>query len=803
MARARAVETRLERLLPSLEEYFTSGLLTHDETQDVARQRTHWEYRLIAKPLLLLDVQNAVAYELGLEKRIEEYCRTTKLVLKHRWAVLERIETIYRIGIKHIKDRDELELLRREFVQFLKAHNRHSSLSALYGELMVRYPTRSSLWVEAALYEGIEMGNTDNGRVIVQQAVLTAGAQPEVWNAAFLLELYFADRLLQKLVEEGSKKEQKSPKEDIVEELREENAALASVVVDLALVKAVVEEALESPACGPNLVQLLLESAMRFSFAKSVVETLMASAASKMLSALTSDDGPARTASNNWRGAGLFRFVTDFLRIDVIMLDRGVMGDAASFLRSRGRFHASTPAERTAALVKAFAASLTLAQSERISSFLALGRLQETAVAELEPLLEALRESTSASGVSAVCRRLLSNQHSSITEAVMCLCGKKDASLLQRLASVAAERVQAALQTVSEELPVKVKKARHEGKSGKSITWRIWRFLLPDDRKAVEASVPQTVTRFASGDDVERLVLSQCDVKDVFAVENALTLFLREFHLIGENEGIEGLHRLCFHKSKTPIALWKVFHLLELRCKPHLKPSRTPSSVSSDSDIDDDDVMDKKRGATINDASYASAGLKFLAGVPHGLLDQVAEEERLEGCWGLLSVRVQRLTGLKDTTTRADFIACLQRSSSDMWVEGVRSVLRVARLCEPLPRQTHTEIAIPFLEAVALERGGKDGGAVQEARDAHERLLGMYALSKHPNSFLPLVHQVPRRAETRESLLPAELNATDWARLVAFERDVAKDLRRAKEAAVRARRLSLAPQRLLAMLSTY
>ncbi|PBJ73045.1 hypothetical protein BCY84_13855 [Trypanosoma cruzi cruzi] len=802
MARARAVETRLERLLPSLEEYFTSGLLTHDETQDVARQRTHWEYRLIAKPLLLLDVQNAVAYELGLEKRIEEYCGTTKLVLKHRWAVLERIETIYRIGIKHIKDRDELELLRREFVQFLKAHNRHSSLSALYGELMVRYPTRSSLWVEAALYEGIEMGNTDNGRAIAQQAVLIAGAQPEVWNAAFLLELYFADRLLQKLLEEGSKKEQKSPPKDIVKELREENAALASVVVDLALVKAVVEEALESPACGPNLVQLLLESAMRFSFTKSVVETLMASAFSKMLSALTSHDGPARTASNNWSGAGLSRFVTDFLRIDVIMLDRGVMGDAASFLRSQGRFHASTPAERRAVLVKAFAASLTLAQTERISSFLALGGLRETAVAELEPLLEALRESTSASGVSAVCRRLLSNQHISITDTVNCLCGRKDASFLQRLASAAAERVQAALQTVPGELPVKVKRARNEGKSSKSITWRIWRFLLPDDRKAVESSLSQAVTRFVSGDDVERLVLSQCDVKDVSAVEHALTLFLREFHLIGESEGIEGLHRLRFHKSKTPIALWKLFHLLELRCKPRVKPSRTPSSVSSESDIDDD-VVDKKRSKTTNNASYASAGLKFLAGVPHGSLDQVAEKERLEGCWGLLSVRVQTLTGLKDTTTRADFIACLRRNSSDIWVEGVRSVLCVARLCEPLPRQTHTEITIPFLEAVALERGGRDGGALQEARDAHERLLGMYALSKHPNNFLPLVHQVPRRAETRARILPAELNAADWARLVAFEREVAKDLPRAKEAAVRARRLSLAPQRLLAMLSTY
>ncbi|RNF15164.1 uncharacterized protein Tco025E_05587 [Trypanosoma conorhini] len=807
MARARAIETRLEKLLPSLEEYFTSGFLTREETQEVARQRTHWEYRLVAKPLLLLDVQGAVAYELALEKRIQEYCRTTKLVLKHRWAVLERIEAIYRIGLKHLKDREESELLRNEFVQFLKTHHRHSSLSALYGELMVRYPTRSPLWVEAALYEGVEMGNTDNGRAILQQAVLTAGAQPEVWNAALLLELYFADRLLRKLLEAAAEEAPQAPKKDIVEELRAENAALADVVVDLALARAVVEEALASPACGPKLVRLLLESAVRFSFTKSLLEELMAAAAAKMVSALTSDAASTSNASRQWSEAGLSRFVLDFLRLDVLMLDHGVTGDAASFLRAGGRSRPTTPKKRTAALVKAFAAALTLAQTERLSSFLALGRLRETAVAELEPLLEALQESTSKSGVSAVCRRLLSGQRLAAAEAVRCLGGPMDAALLQRLATAAAERVQAVVQTL-EEAPVRVKKAKHEEASARTTMWRLWRFLLPTDRTAVEAAVPRATKRFATEDDVARLVLSQGSVTDEAAVEHALTLFLREFHLIGDDDGIEGLHQLRFKKPTTPVALWRLFHLLELRCKPKGTPARRPPSVSRDSDSESDSESDEwgreQQGrATVSDESYASAGLKFLASVPQGLLDGRAEEERLEGCWGLISARVQTLTGMCGSTTRADFIGCLQRSSSDAWVEDVRSLLRVARLCEPIPRQAHAEIAIPFLEAVALERGGTGSDAAQEAREAHERLLGMYALSKHPSSFPPLVRRVPWRAGASARLEPAELNAADWARLVAFERDVAKDLRRAKEAAARARRLSLAPQRLLSLLNAY
>lgn len=199
------------------------------------------------------------------------------------------------------------------------------------------------------------------------------------------------------------------------------------------------------------------------------------------------------------------------------------------------------------------------------------------------------------------------------------------------------------------------------------------------------------------------------------------------------------------------------------------------------------------------------AGLEFLASVPHGLLErQAVEEERLEGCWGLLTARVHTLTGLQDgSLSRSDFIGLLQRGGSDEWVEGVHSILRVAQLCEPLPRQAYAEIAVPFFEALVLERGGKCGSTIQKARDAHERLLGMYGLSKHPRSFPPLVHHVPRRNGVPTKLVMEELNAVDWARLVAFERDVAKDLRRAKEAATRARRLSLEPQRLLTMLNAY
>ncbi|KEG05336.1 hypothetical protein DQ04_23371010 [Trypanosoma grayi] len=79
----------------------------------------------------------------------------------------------------------------------------------------------------------------------------------------------------------------------------------------------------------------------------------------------------------------------------------------------------------------------------------------------------------------------------------------------------------------------------------------------------------------------------------------------------------------------------------------------------------------------------------------------------------------------------------------------------------------------------------------------------MYALSGSLQDFQPLVRRVPGHEGAGAKNSPSELNAIDWAKFVAFERDVARDLRRAKETAARARRLTLAPQRLLALLNAY
>ncbi|KAK7199093.1 U3 small nucleolar RNA-associated protein 6 [Novymonas esmeraldas] len=331
MARARAIETRLEKLVPALDEYYSSGFLTREETIEVSRQRQHWEFRLVAKPLLLLDVRGAVMYELGLEKRLREYCIHTKLTLQHRWDIVDRIEGIYKIGLKHLRSKSEQESLRQECVLFMKQYHRNGSLSNLYGELMVMHPRRSDIWVEAAEWQADAQRNIDNARAIVQQALLTMAPEPAVWSCALRVELQFVQRLLEGLLADHRDEVRKArsrvaaattkdgaepagtsgagaaeaPEESpalIGPKLRAENEAMAHVLLDLALAKTVVEEAFDSPASGAVLLEQLLAVAGTFAFAREVVELIASTAAQKMVEACRGS-ADATVAAARPRGA--------------------------------------------------------------------------------------------------------------------------------------------------------------------------------------------------------------------------------------------------------------------------------------------------------------------------------------------------------------------------------------------------------------------------------------------------------------------------------------------------------------------
>lgn len=309
MSRSRAIDTRLEKLIPSLEEYIVAGVYTAAEVKQITRHRTDVEYRLVARPLLIIDVRQAIDFELAIENKIVEYCARSKVVLKHRWVVLERIEQIYKIGLKHLKNPQENEALRQQFVAFLKKFRRVSTLSQHYAEIVVKHPLHAPYWVEAALWEN-EVGEIDNARTTIQHAMKLLPASEDIYICALSIELEFATKLIAAIVAEQQERTEKqqstsggqSVKEDPLTRLESENAAMYNVVSNLALCKVVVDEALSrDDAATPSLVLRLHRTAMSYPFARDLSRyVLEASVAKRLFAAATHPPVTIHAAKQPW-----------------------------------------------------------------------------------------------------------------------------------------------------------------------------------------------------------------------------------------------------------------------------------------------------------------------------------------------------------------------------------------------------------------------------------------------------------------------------------------------------------------------
>ena len=261
-ARSRAIESRLERLAPSLEELYVAGIVTLEERNSVARTRMMHEYKLVARPLLANDVKRAIDFEQTLEDKIAAFTSGNKVQLKHRWAVLDRIESIFIIAVGRLRE-GERRALEDDFLAFLRRVGRNDALSRYLAERVSKFPQEPRYWCLAAEWDN-ELGNSDHARATIQRAVELLPASPAVWICAVHVELGFADRALSQIRADSANKGSKASA------LRNENAALGAVLLDLTLARTVVSAALSSAAASSELLIGLVDCALRVPFARSV-----------------------------------------------------------------------------------------------------------------------------------------------------------------------------------------------------------------------------------------------------------------------------------------------------------------------------------------------------------------------------------------------------------------------------------------------------------------------------------------------------------------------------------------------------
>lgn len=1006
MSRSRAIETRLEKLNPSLDEYFASGFLTRQEVVEVARKRTHWEYRLVAKPLLLLDIQKAIEYELQLEERLKKYCAASMLNLRHRWTVQERIEGIYRIGFKNLRDLKEKELLRQECVEFLKKFGRNSALSRFYGEWMVHCPTSPSIWVEAAEWTAIDQGRIDDGRALIQQALVTMASEPTVWASAVKMEFHMVQRLLRGLLDshraeqrrqrgttsgdsvardntggmkEGSQSFSSAEKvpcayDMIAVELREENESMGNILLDLALVKTVVESALDSPACGPTLIYSLLTTAAQFPFSEPIIRFLCRQGVERAWHAF-SETGLAQRQRVMWE-KGLCDVIWNQVAVEHFLVYRGdersklsgilivnpemylAKGGAPEKADATKRLHAvgltlltvcelrseivnlkdlrKTPSSSVGStssssgggdsrslyidmiekrLAEGVSEILDFLQRFHLLSIPALSSLaclfaqsaplEEISTFVIKLFLPSLapegkkdrkggkrkRERSSASSASQVLKaedlKLLKDSVTKFPVLTSSTCRKEERVNKTSNDQVGGDESKESLSEMQ------------EGQASHPSLFCSWpiqcfsKFIRPEDVKvhlslssASTASMlldgkvdGERIERFLlwwkSADHLQRSLLNkktkealekisaskeECHREAVKLLRQAMSSVISSSSSNMEVDSVDLLLRrnaVTYVLSQTPIALWKLYNVLELMHgegvseefgvnsqKRNVDRQGTPrgrrrddSSCSSSSDSEEEERKPKKifggrpllmsplvkRSTACSPSSkalwvhnspfssqrfscYATAGIEFLSSVCRGSLNSTEEWEVVEGVCTLLRSRFSSLSGQK-TFSRENMQSVI-RQHGPKFVRALEGFLaEIKARCLPTPRYVLVSLFLPFYEAMILEEPNA-ASRVTVARGAYEDLLGLYNHSSHLDHYAPLLCPGPKDTSddgkiktvsqpTSQKALVRELNARDWMEYVHFERQVAKDLPRAKEIMERARRLCLAPQTLL------
>lgn len=852
MARARAIETRLEKLSPSLDEYFTTGFLTRAEVTEVFRKRTHWEYRLVAKPLLFLDVQNAIRYELELEEKLRRYCHSTKVTLRNRWSIIERVEYIYRIGLKHLKDKKDKENTRKSLVLFLKQYQRHGALSKLYAEMMVQFPTRSDIWVEAALYEAVEQHKTDNARVVVQQALVTMSGDASVWNAALMIELHFVRRLLDGLVEEHREAMRKRKEETaksgatfeveptslLASRLREENSGMSSILLDLALARAVVEEALASPACSPALLKHMIATACEYPFAKEIVSTVVEGCVRRMYDVFYREDSShTQKLRSQWKES-ISVVLRSYLLLEDMVHRPVLLRNPTEYLATANDPVASSvaPADK---LMVAAAGAVTLLAFAAISP----ATLQTVTVGEVEATARMLGEALPdfldvlvhyrTAGVSRLCLALLQSQPFDQTQAARWLLGVGKLSKTQTAVCVSAAQSRvASLVSFAEDAaasqgPTAKKSRRVEGEATVSggIHWPVQalcHFLSVEDRHALQGATSISSHAGASGpltaEAMELFLVwwrqEDASENDPAARRAAAVELLASHGLLPHasaavpSEGVSReallklLQSLRYTHGRSPICLWRLYNALEVM--DGCRPLETAAPIA-DRDSSDSDEEEVKENGVKTISSFALAGLRFLAGAPHGQLSRTEEWNRVTGVSAIMRSRLHSWTGLRRGTRleisrwmlsapAATVAACV----ADMEVQ-----MAALRQCQPVPRLCQAEVVLPFLEATVLHMP-KDATAIGRTREAYEQLMQLYSQTEALDVFLPVqydgvvksVEELKARRATAESS-----NVEDWLSYIRFERQVARDLRKAGTITERARRLCLNPQLLLVKLN--
>ena len=147
------VRSRMEQMVPELEDLQNRGLCTLREVKLLARRREHHEYLMAGRAPTREDFLHYLQLEMNLEALLKLRSKSEKKAKVNAAvvSVRRRVHYIFDRACRRFKD-DEIMWL--QWIEYAERTGAHTKLARVFARALALHPTNARLWLRAATEGG-------------------------------------------------------------------------------------------------------------------------------------------------------------------------------------------------------------------------------------------------------------------------------------------------------------------------------------------------------------------------------------------------------------------------------------------------------------------------------------------------------------------------------------------------------------------------------------------------------------------------------------------------------------------------
>mmetsp|Transcript_11449 Transcript_11449/g.28191 ORF Transcript_11449/g.28191 Transcript_11449/m.28191 type:complete len:804 (-) Transcript_11449:173-2584(-) len=189
------VASRMEGMIPELEELQALKLFSKPEIKKIVRARSDFEYRMQRKSPNKIDFLRYIEYELNLEalRKARKRRLNIEKASKTDYACVRRVSHIYERLLRRFSGDLDMWF---QYIDHLEKQKSVRGLRKIYAKALQLHPRNDRLWGRAAAFEFSMQQDIAAARILMQRGLRLNSSSVLLWVAFFTMEIRYVQKLL-------------------------------------------------------------------------------------------------------------------------------------------------------------------------------------------------------------------------------------------------------------------------------------------------------------------------------------------------------------------------------------------------------------------------------------------------------------------------------------------------------------------------------------------------------------------------------------------------------------------------------